>query len=170
MHGKASKTVFPWTHHPRKLMIWDAINQQGTILRHRCDFSAFYAEKATRLLSPGKRRERFPKELKFGSLYYRRQVLSSIWLPYSNDHGNSILLDDGAPAHRAKRLKTGSRLCTPLEMKFPIYQYQSPYGRVLPPWPSDSPDLNPIEDLWSNMKLYRNTKCPMTISQIKKVC
>ena len=65
---------------------------------------------------------------------------------FMRQHGTSHFLQDGAPCHRAK-------VVTKWFADRPNIQ--------LIKWPGNSPDLNPIENVWSWMKsqLYEETNC-----------
>ena len=64
---------------------------------------------------------------------------------------NNIFQDDSAPAHRAKTVKDFLR-----EHQIETLE-----------WPSNSPDLNPIEHLWAYMKMALRKKMITSKSQLK---
>lgn len=63
-------------------------------------------------------------------------VLESHMLPFYNMHDNAHFLQDGAPCHRAKIVK----------------KWLSDKEIQLIEWPGHSPDLNPIENMWNEIK------------------
>ena len=65
------------------------------------------------------------------------EVLKKKAAPAMKKAGTKWFLQDGAPCHNAKKVKTW------LQQK----------GWHLVDWPGNSPDLNPIENLWSCMKM-----------------
>ena len=65
------------------------------------------------------------------------QVLKNQAAPAMEKAGTTKFLQDGAPCHKAKRVKA----------------WLKNQGWKLIDWPGNSPDLNPIENLWSCMKL-----------------
>ena len=72
-------------------------------------------------------------------------VLKNKAAPAMQRAGATKFLQDGAPCHKAKKVKAW------LQKK----------GWNLIDWPGNSPDLNPIENLWNCMKQeLKNIHCP----------
>jgi hypothetical protein len=65
--------------------------------------------------------------------------------------GNFIFQEDGAPAHKAKTTQTWLR-------NHHINKLS---------WPSNSPDMSPIENIWGEMKKYIRRKKPRTKGELK---
>ena len=64
------------------------------------------------------------------------------------------LMEDGAPAHHAKSTK----------------EWHVANGvRLFPGWPGNSPDINPIENLWSQMKHMQRHERATSIKGLKKI-
>ena len=73
----------------------------------------------------------------------------------NHSHRSPLFMEDGAPGHRAASTKT----------------WHAKNGiNLLPDWPGNSPDLNPIENLWSEMKNRLRDERPTSKAGIKKVC
>ena len=68
-----------------------------------------------------------------GSKYV--DLLKTKLLLHMSVHNTSIFMQDGAPCHRSKIVKT----------------FLGENNVVTLDWPGNSPDLNPIENLWSKM-------------------
>ncbi|KAJ6253277.1 transposable element tc1 transposase [Anaeramoeba flamelloides] len=88
---------------------------------------------------------------------YRKCLVSKcgLFTGMDNLHGkkNWLLMQDGAPAHTAKTT------ITYLEKKCNILQN----------WPANSPDLNPIENLWDIMSTRLNEIDIKTVKNLEKV-
>ena len=65
--------------------------------------------------------------------------------------GCTIFQQDGAPAHKAKKVSVWLR----------------EHGITLLDWPGNSPDLNPIENLWVLMKKKMAEKNCSSIEELK---
>ena len=63
-------------------------------------------------------------------------------------------MEDGAPAHRAKSTKKW---------------HQDRGVKLFEGWPRNSPDLNPIENLWSQMKNLQRHKRATSIAGLKRI-
>lgn len=83
-----------------------------------------------------------------------RTILEKRMLPSARDlfpDNNYIFQDDGAPCHRAKTVATWIK-----ENKI----------RALENWPGQSPDINPIENLWNLMKQAVRKRMPKSRTEL----
>ena len=71
-----------------------------------------------------------------------------------NVRNTTIFMQDGAPCHNAKVVKEWL-VCKGIA--FPC------------PWTGNSPDLNPIENLWSNLKAKVSAYKPSSLGDLKSV-
>ena len=78
-------------------------------------------------------------------------------LTHMGIHGTSIFMQDNAPCHRSKRTT----------------KWFQDHDIVVLEWPGNSPDLNPIENLWhlAKMKLEKadTSSVPRLIQAIKRM-
>ena len=134
-------------------MVWGAFDRFGNYTYHWCAFEEFYC---SYIASGGT--EAIPPNKGLGSLYYRKEILDKTYSPWAQDR-NSVPVDDGAPGHRAKDTMQWWEARGDLTvLRLLQAEEDGPFLR----WPADSPDLNPIENLWDVVKRFKNKKRPRT--------
>ena len=86
-----------------------------------------------------------------------QEILTQAGIPNfiaAHPHPSPLFMEDKAPAHRAASTKVW---------------HQQRGIELLPDWPGNSPDLNPIENLWSQMKEQLSEERPTSAEGIRKV-
>lgn len=81
---------------------------------------------------------------------YRSTLLPTAKKYYGSDNSKWMLLEDNDPKHK-------SRLCN---------AWKEENGIVQMVWPPQSPDCNPIENVWSIIKARVRGKCFSNIKQL----
>ena len=143
------------TDHPPQIMLWGAMDVDGNFLHHWCEFKSFYDE-----YTRNGGQEEIPPNKGLGTLYYRSCILQKTYLPWEKI-GNKIFMDDNAPGHKAILTIAWWKSHPRVEALRLCKEVKS--AQTLP-------DLNPIENLWSILKLYKNKHRPNTVSEIREVC
>jgi len=88
---------------------------------------------------------------------YRKHVVPVIYA-YKEEveqyagRGNVILMEDGAPSYIAKATK--------------VLHDRSDLWRMK--WPANSPDLNPIENVWRLLKYWVGKRFPKTDEEVRR--
>ena len=92
-----------------------------------------------------------PQNVTMNSARYL-EVLESHLLPFMAIRNTTVFMQDGAPCHQSKKVK----------------EWLENHGIQTLKWPPNSPDLNPIENLWCVMKRRINKLKITSIAQLKQ--
>lgn len=86
------------------------------------------------------------------NMIYQRCLLKSAQRWFGSDNSSWVLQEDNDPKHR-------SRLCT---------EWKRQNGITTLDWPSQSPDANPIENVWAAMKAKLREKRVFNLKQLSR--
>ena len=80
------------------------------------------------------------------------EVLQDHLLDFWEIHECNMFMHDGAPAHKTKAVK----------------KWLEEHGIPVLEWPGNSPDLNPIENAWNQMKNMVQELQPTSIEDLRR--
>ena len=86
------------------------------------------------------------------ALRYSNEILTAVCIPHLQNNGRMRLMHDGAPSHTARAARA---------------LLQANRINVLP-WPSLSPDLNPIEHIWGVIGQRGKSRVPLNIRDFER--
>ena len=86
------------------------------------------------------------------ALRYSNEILTPICIPHLQSNGRMRLMHDGAPSHTARATRA---------------ILQANRIKVLP-WPSLSPNLNPIEHIWDAIVQRVRSRVPLNIRDLER--
>jgi transposase len=92
-----------------------------------------------------------PKNCTMNGKRYK-DVLEHHLLPFMPIHGATHFLQDGAPCHTSKKVK----------------EFLQAKEVEVMDWPGNSPDLNPIENMWKHMKNKLKKKTITSVTVLKE--
>ncbi len=143
-------TSVPRRQYKSKVMVWACISYYGkSLIRIFCKKVDAYDRKGKKT----KRKETVNSEVYAQTVidYYKNAIDLFPFVDFITHPNSYTLVQDNAPSH-------SSKYTTETLKKNQI--------TVLKDWPASSPDLNPIENLWSYLRQRIKTHCPKTLQDL----
>ena len=86
------------------------------------------------------------------ALRYSNEILNPVCIPHLQNNGRMRLMHDGAPSHTARFTRALLKV-----------------NRInVLPWPSLSPDLNPIEHIWDVIGQRVRSRVPLNVRDLER--